>query len=83
MASGMQILENFQHSMQSGSDVWKDLIADDIRFEGPIDQAKKMLIDSDPNAEGFYQHMGAVRIGEVSSKPEGRTLPQLVYELRK
>ncbi|MCB0711460.1 MAG: nuclear transport factor 2 family protein [Ignavibacteriae bacterium] len=38
MESGMQILENFQSSLQSGNDLWKELIADDVRFEGPVDQ---------------------------------------------
>lgn len=34
-------------------------------------------IASDPHAEGFYLRMGAIRVGEVPSKPEGRTLPLL------
>jgi N-acetylglutamate synthase-like GNAT family acetyltransferase len=36
-------------------------------------------ISADPNAEGFYQHMGATRIGEVQSEVEGqpRVLPRL------
>ena len=32
---------------------------------------------SDPHAEGFYRRMGAIRVGEVASRPEGRTLPLL------
>ena len=34
-------------------------------------------IASDPHAEGFYRRMGASRVGEVPSRPEGRTLPLL------
>ena len=34
-------------------------------------------IASDPHAEGFYRRMGAVRVGEVPSRPEGRSLPLL------
>ena len=34
-------------------------------------------IASDPHAEGFYLRMGAIRVGEVPSRPEGRTLPLL------
>lgn len=34
-------------------------------------------IASDPNAEGFYRKMGALLVGSVPSKPEGRTLPLL------
>lgn len=38
-------------------------------------------IASDPNAEGFYLRMGARRIGTVASKPQGRELPLLIFEL--
>jgi len=41
----------------------------------------KLRIAADPNAEGFYLHMGAERVGDVPSKPEGRRLPLLSYEL--
>jgi N-acetylglutamate synthase-like GNAT family acetyltransferase len=36
-------------------------------------------ISADPNAEGFYERMGAARIGEVQSEIEGepRVLPRL------
>lgn len=36
-------------------------------------------ISADPNAEGFYQHMGAARVSEVTSEIEGqpRVLPRL------
>ena len=36
-------------------------------------------ISSDPNAEGFYQKMGAYRVGETSSELDGepRILPRL------
>lgn len=37
----------------------------------------RLNIASDPNAVGFYERMGAVRTGEVPSRPEGRTLPLL------
>lgn len=40
-----------------------------------------LRIASDPNAEGFYRRMGARRVGEVPSKPEGRVLPLLVVQL--
>jgi GNAT superfamily N-acetyltransferase len=38
-----------------------------------------MRIASDPNAEAFYEKMGARRIGDVPSRPEGRTLPLLEF----
>ncbi len=40
-----------------------------------------LRIASDPNAEGFYRRMGARRVGEIPTRPEGRVLPLLVIEL--
>lgn len=40
-----------------------------------------LRIASDPNAEGFYLKMGARRIGELPSQPEGRALPLLLLEV--
>jgi GNAT superfamily N-acetyltransferase len=40
-----------------------------------------LRIVSDPNAEGFYLKMGARRIGEMPSQPEGRALPLLLLEV--
>lgn len=43
----------------------------------------RLLIQSDPYAEGFYLKLGAERIGEVpSGAVPGRTLPLLVFPLR-
>jgi ribosomal protein S18 acetylase RimI-like enzyme len=40
-----------------------------------------LLIEADPNAVGFYEAMGADRIGEVpSASVPGRTLPLLVFK---
>jgi GNAT superfamily N-acetyltransferase len=45
--------------------------------------ATELLIEADPNAEGFYLHMGAQRIGQTVSHLTGaeRVLPQLRYTL--
>jgi GNAT superfamily N-acetyltransferase len=44
---------------------------------------RKLEIESDPNAEGFYQHMGAQRVGvnikELDS--QRRELPVLIFEI--
>ena len=37
---------------------------------------------SDPNAEGFYRRMGAVRVGERPSRVDGRPLPVLEYRVK-
>jgi GNAT superfamily N-acetyltransferase len=46
--------------------------------------AEVLRIEADPNAEGFYQRMGATRVGEISHPidGQGRTLPLLVVEVR-
>jgi GNAT superfamily N-acetyltransferase len=45
--------------------------------------AAEFLIEADPNAEAFYLHMGARRIGETVSHATGteRVLPILRYNL--
>jgi GNAT superfamily N-acetyltransferase len=44
---------------------------------------KKLRIESDPNAESFYQHMGAQRVGSTFQELDGqrRELPLLVSEV--
>lgn len=43
----------------------------------------QMTWESDPNAEGFYLHMGAERVGEVESTVQpGRLLPRMRYLLQ-
>ncbi len=42
---------------------------------------QSLRIVSDPNAEGFYTKHGALRVGMVPSKPEGREIPVLQLRL--
>lgn len=43
---------------------------------------RALKIVADPNAEAFYRHLGAKRIGaEASSYIPGRSLPLMTYEL--
>lgn len=44
----------------------------------------RVHIESDPNAEGFYAAMGALKVGEISSELDGkiRILPLMEYKLR-
>ena len=60
-----------------------------VLFERIVEQAKALglaafEIEADPNAEAFYLHMGAKRVGTSVTEIEGerRELPLLVYELR-
>ncbi|MFQ5955797.1 MAG: GNAT family N-acetyltransferase, partial [Kiloniellales bacterium] len=41
----------------------------------------RLRIVSDPNARAFYERMGARIDGDVPSRPEGRRLPCLIYDL--
>ena len=45
-------------------------------------RAPAVELSADPNAEGFYKHMGATRIGEVRSEIEGqpRVLPRMTVD---
>jgi GNAT superfamily N-acetyltransferase len=63
---------------QVGSGVGKELfIHAMLRAAGQ--NVAEVEISSDPHAEGFYQKMGATRIGEVASEIDGqpRILPRL------
>lgn len=43
---------------------------------------RTLAIDSDPHAEAFYLHAGAIRVGETASAVEpGRFLPRLELDL--
>jgi GNAT superfamily N-acetyltransferase len=41
------------------------------------------MIISDPDAEGFYLHQGAVKVGEVESIPQKRMLPKLKFTIKR
>lgn len=40
-----------------------------------------LRLEADPNAVGFYQKMGMVKIGESPSKPQGRLLDVMALDL--
>ena len=57
-------------------------------FDHAVEQARSLefteiKIETDPNAEGFYLHMGAKRVGTNVTEIEGepRELPLLVYKI--
>lgn len=57
-------------------------------FERVVEQARALEfstfeIEADPNAEAFYQHMGAKRVGTSVTEIEGkrRELPLLIYQV--
>lgn len=36
----LEVFQSFGEGMMSGTDIWKDYLADDIRFIGPVDQVE-------------------------------------------
>jgi predicted GNAT family N-acyltransferase len=44
--------------------------------------AKKVILEAEPNAEGFYAKFGFVKIGEIETSIKNRYLPvmELVIE---
>ena len=38
---------------------------------------KPIIVDSDPNAEGFYANFGFITFEQVASYPPGRFLPRM------
>lgn len=65
-----------------GTGIGKELLMHAMETAAFLNAAA-LEISSDPNAEGFYKRMGAIRIGEISSEIEGqpRTLPRLSIDL--
>ncbi len=65
-----------------GNGVGRALFQQIVRRATALD-AKAVELSADPNAEGFYQRMGATRIGEVRSEIVGqpRVLPRMRFAL--
>lgn len=61
----------------AGVALWRDMLE-----QLSNQNAKKLICQSDPNAEGFYRARGMVRIGErASESTPGRMLPVLEMAL--
>lgn len=73
-----QTLEDlFVEPAAIGTGVGQALIRHVVR-RAAAEGMRRLHIDADPNAEGFYLAVGAVRVGETPSQSiPGRTLPQL------
>ncbi len=64
-----------------GTGVGKELFLNAMQKAAEL-RVRSVEISSDPNAEGFYQKMGAYRIGETTSELDGepRNIPRLSIE---
>jgi N-acetylglutamate synthase-like GNAT family acetyltransferase len=60
-----------------GSLAFREIIKEMERLE-----IEDFYIISDPDAEGFYLHQGAKKVGEVESIPQNRMLPKLQYKIK-
>lgn len=80
--SDLELYHLFVDPLAMGNGVGRRLWDDAVR-RGTALGYSRLLIQSDPYAEGFYLNLGAERIGEVpSGAVPGRTLPLLVFSLR-
>ena len=64
-----------------GTGLGKDLFLDAMERAASLNVSSVEIL-ADPNAAGFYKHMGATQIGETDASIEGqnRTLPRLKIE---
>ena len=65
-----------------GTGIGKELFLDAMDRAATFN-ANEVQLTADPNAAGFYERMGAKKIGEASSTIDGqlRTLPRMKVEL--
>ena len=64
-----------------GTGLGKDLFLDAMERAASLSVSSVEIV-ADPNAAGFYKHMGATQIGETDASIDGqnRTLPRLKIE---
>jgi GNAT superfamily N-acetyltransferase len=58
-------------------------LLEQVTAEATARGLQALELSADPNAEGFYRHMGAVQIGEVPADIDGRArvLPRMRIQL--
>jgi len=66
-----------------GTGIGKDLFLDAMERAAKMN-VSEVELSADPNAAGFYERMGATRIGEVDSEIDGkpRKLPRMKVDVR-
>jgi len=67
--------------LRIGTGVGKDLFLDAMERAAALN-VDAIEMSADPNAAGFYKHMGATQIGETDASLDGqsRTLPRLTID---
>jgi Predicted acetyltransferase len=80
IAGGFFLDNLFIHPSYIRKGIGKKLVA--LAFDWCKENGiEKLFVSSDPNAKGFYEKMGAICLGELPSKIEGRTLYFYVFNL--
>jgi N-acetylglutamate synthase-like GNAT family acetyltransferase len=71
------------HPVYIGTGIGKDLFLDAMERAAKMN-VSKVELSADPNAPGFYERMGATRIGDVDSEIDGkpRKLPRMKVDVR-
>ncbi len=66
-----------------GTGIGKDLFLDAMERAAKMN-VSEVELSADPNAAGFYERMGATRIGDVDSEIDGkpRKLPRMKVDIR-
>jgi len=66
-----------------GTGMGKDLFLDAMERAAALN-VEAIEMSADPNAAGFYEHMGATQIGEIDASLDGqsRTLPRMKRGLK-
>jgi GNAT superfamily N-acetyltransferase len=66
-----------------GTGIGKDLFLDAMERAAKMN-VSEVELSADPNAAGFYERMGATRIGDVNSEIDGepRKLPRMKVDVR-
>jgi len=66
-----------------GTGIGKDLFLDAMERAAKLN-VSEVELSADPNAAGFYERMGATRIGDVDSEIDGkpRKLPRMKVDVR-
>lgn len=77
----IELLHFFVDPAAMGNGVGRRLLTDALDRASKLGY-RRLLIQADPNAEGFYLKLGAERIGQVPSEAiAGRELPLLIFQL--
>jgi len=65
-----------------GTGIGKDLFLDAMERAATMN-VSEVELSADPNAAGFYERMGATRIGELDSEVDGkpRKLPRMKVDI--